>query len=549
MQSFKLRSKKDKSLAALLDKKTDKYVSHDVQNELLKVMALSVLRDVSREIHSSSFDTVMCDECTDTSIICIRWVDSQLDVHEDIIGLYKIDDISAATITHVIKDALVRLNLTLSKCRGQCYGGASNISGPRSGVAKRLKDEEHRALYLHCHGHALSLAAGDAIKKCKVVKDALEVTMEVSKLVKFSPNRAAKLEKIRQELASDSPGFRVLCPTRWTVRAASLKFVLDNYLALQQLWDISKDTASDPTVKARIIGVEAQFRTFSFFFGLHLGELVLRHTDSLSKALQSTTMSAAEGDHTAEMTVKTLMSLRKEEQFDALWSIAIKAQQEEDVDEPVLPRRRKVPRRLDDGNAPAEFSSDCKAHYRKSYYEALDNVTMSIQDRFDQQDCKIYQSLEELLLKAIRGEDTKAVLDTVCQFYGEDFDHDRLVLHLEIIRVNLPTDVSSSALCLDDIKKYVLSMSVNERGLIYEVVTLLKLLLVLPSTNAVSERTFSAMRRLKTYLRATMKQNRLNHLLVLNVHKDRTDNLSCEAVAQSFVGDSEHRLTVFGRAF
>ena len=41
--------------------------------------------------------------------------------------------------------------------------------------------------------------------------------------------------------------------------------------------------------------------------------------------------------------------------------------------------------------------------------------------------------------------------------------------------------------------------------------------------------------------------SRLNHLLVLHVHKDRTDDLSCVAVARSFVGDSEHRLSVFGR--
>ena len=69
------------------------------------------------------------------------------------------------------------------------------MSGPRSGVAKRLKDDKPRALYLHCHGYALNLATGDDIKTYKVVKDALEVTMEVSKLVKFSPNRAAKLER------------------------------------------------------------------------------------------------------------------------------------------------------------------------------------------------------------------------------------------------------------------------------------------------------------------------------------------------------------------
>ena len=43
------------------------------------------------------------------------------------------------------------------------------------------------ALYLHCHGHALNLAAGDAIKKCKYTKDVFDIAFEVAKLVKFSP--------------------------------------------------------------------------------------------------------------------------------------------------------------------------------------------------------------------------------------------------------------------------------------------------------------------------------------------------------------------------
>ena len=157
----------------------------------------------------------MCDKSIDSSnkellVICIRYItNSNLEVHEDFIGLYMIDDtcMCAGTIVHVIKDALVRMNLRVNKCRGQCYDCASNMSGPRSGIAKQLLDEEPCALYLHCHGHALNLAAGDAIKNCKVTKDALGVTFEVSKLVKFSPKQNAQLEKLRNELAIKSPGF------------------------------------------------------------------------------------------------------------------------------------------------------------------------------------------------------------------------------------------------------------------------------------------------------------------------------------------------------
>ena len=127
------------------------------------------------------------------------------------------------------------MNVSMSKCRGQCYDGASNMSGAKKGVAKQLMADEPRALFLHCHGHALNLAAGDAIKQCTVGQDALDTTSEVSKLVKYSPKRDTMLEKLKEKLAPDSPGFRVLCPTRWTVRARSLKSFIDIYAVLQEL--------------------------------------------------------------------------------------------------------------------------------------------------------------------------------------------------------------------------------------------------------------------------------------------------------------------------
>ena len=196
-----------------------------------------------------------------------------------------------------------------------CYDGASNMSGANSGVAKQLRDEEPRAIYLHCYGHALNLAAGDAIKKCKLTKDALDVAFEVSRLLSFSPKRTAQLERIKEELSLESPGFRVLCPTRWTVRASSLRSLLTNYQVLQQLWEVAKDSTSDPTIKSRIIGMEYQFQKFSFLFGVHLAELILKHTDNLSRTLQATSMSASEGSAVAVMTVSTLQTLRNEEQI------------------------------------------------------------------------------------------------------------------------------------------------------------------------------------------------------------------------------------------
>ena len=68
----------------------------------------------------------------------------------------------------------------------------------------------------------------------------------------------------------------------------------------------------------------------------------------------------------------------------------------------------------------------------------------------------------------------------------------------------------------------------------------------MPATNAVSERSLSAMKRLKTYLRSTTFDCRLNHMIVLHVHKDRTDTLNMVEVANAFVERNDFRHPIFG---
>ena len=95
------------------------------------------------------------------------------------------------------------------------------------------------------------------------MKDALDITHENSKLIKKS-RRDGIFQKLKQDLIPDSPGVRVLCPTRWTVRAESLKSVLDNYKALQATWTMAVEVVKETEMKCRIIEVMSQMKTFNF---------------------------------------------------------------------------------------------------------------------------------------------------------------------------------------------------------------------------------------------------------------------------------------------
>ena len=550
MQLIYLRSEDDSRLVGWVKQKTDKYTSPEMQNEMVKVMALRILRDISAFLQSSPFYTVMVDETADVGnieqvVICLRWVSEKFEVHEEFVGLYQVESIEAEKLYGAISDVLLRLNLAVSKVRGQCYDGASAMSGAKSGVAVKLQAVEHRAVFTHCYGHALNLACADTIRQSKLMRDALDTTHEITKLIKKSPRRDAIFKRLKEAMESDTPGIRVLCPTRWTVKAESLNSILENFTVLLSLWGESIDIVRDTEMKARIQGVAAQMKKFDFFFGVSLGLLILRHTDNLSRTLQRADMSAAEGQEVMQSTLSTLQSIRDDSSFGHFWKRITATSEKLDIEKPSLPRRRKTPRRFDEGSAPS-FPGDVEEHYRTVYFEALDLIMSCISDRFDQPGYKTYAKVQALLLKAATSKAYQEEFDFVKGFYGSDFDYLQLKTQLGIFAQHFQ---SSEGVTLTDIFTFFRSCTPGQLDLISQVSKLAKLLLVMPATNATSERSFSALRRIKTYLRATMTQQRLNHLMMLHVHKNCTDQLDLVAVANDFIDGSDHRKHYFGSEF
>ena len=75
---------------------------------------------------------------------------------------------------------------------------------------------------------------------------------------------------------------------------------------------------------------------------------------------------------------------------------------------------------------------------------------------------------------------------------------------------------------------------------------LLKLIVVCPVTIADVERSFSSLRRLKTWLRSTMSQERLTHVALCSIHKERLKKIDIESCISKFVEKSSFRLNKFG---
>ena len=83
--------------------------------------------------------------------------------------------------------------------------------------------------------------------------------------------------------------------------------------------------------------------------------------------------------------------------------------------------------------------------------------------------------------------------------------------------------------------------------MLFEVHNLLRLYLTIPVTSAAtSERSCSALRRVLTYLRLSITEERLNSCIVLHIHKNLTDSCDLVEIAKEFVAANDERRKYFG---
>ena len=146
--------------------------------------------------------------------------------------------------------------------------------------------------------------------------------------------------------------------------------------------------------------------------------------------------------------------------------------------------------------------------------------------------------LEKMLLDAANGTIRSEDFSEEIEMYSKDFDKKHLVTQLQMLpelirtynecnpQTAIRTVTSVRALC-DVMKSVTVSRSMFNQ--------INKVLLTIPVTTSTVE--ISTLRRLKTYLHSIMSQTRLNHLMILHIHKDRTDELDIAKELRLIIDD------------
>ena len=186
-------------------------------------------------------------------------------------------------------------------------------------------------------------------------------------------------------------------------------------------------------------------------------------------------MSAAEGQQITSMIVNTLKAMRSDEAFELFWEHIT-----------VMAVHWKYMTQFFQGKEKPQIANTPKALYRQLYFESPDSATCCIVDRMEQPGYKVYSMLEQLLLKSCTGDNIEECFQVVCSFYKDDFQPGDLLSQLTTFGTNFRSTLKNNCSII------TIKGSAPTHPSSFETAPAC-------STNATSEQSFRALRRVKTF--------------------------------------------------
>ena len=210
---------------------------------------------------------------------------------------------------------------------------------------------------------------------------------------------------------------RPLCPTRWTVRASAIKSVVINYEQLiETLERIQSDKNMPVETASTAGGLLKQMMMSETYFRCVMAGRLFTLTDAFATSIQIVSIHIDEILRRKKDLLSELDALRS--QFDILFDNALAEATRMDLDVMQLPRRRRVPARIDSMPGTQVDFADVRSMHRAQFFEAVDTIRSTVDWRLDEGSLQPATCLQRVLTNAAsNGIIDGALLSSVEQFH------------------------------------------------------------------------------------------------------------------------------------
>ena len=385
-----------------------------------------------------------------------------------------------------------------------------------------------------CACHSLNLTLCDMTHSCVKAVSFFGIVQRIYSLF-------ANSTKIWKILLGNVPDLTVksLCNTRWESRIKSVKAIRFQTpqirLALLQFYKSCYDAKS----KSEGESFTSSLESFEFLLSMVIWYEILFAINMVSKKFQSKSMCI---DTTTKELEGVMLFFEKyrNEGFESSMNIAKSLAFDMNI-EPILPTKRCVFRKkqFDENNHDEEIQS-AEESFRVNYFlVVVDMAIASLKDRFEQ--LNIFENIFGFLFdsKKLKSLGDNELRESCTKFKTifshnnlSDVDANDLFFEMKVLQMTLPNVLMSPLEILELVKVADCYPNVS---IAY------RILLTMPLTVASAEISFSKLKLLKSYLKSSMSQERLNDLAILCIEKNMLENIDVDTIINDFASRNAQR--------
>lgn len=290
--------------------------------------------------------------------------------------------------------------------------------------------------------------------------------------------------------------------TRWTSNSKIVGVINDDWDSLKQVFiAIINDPTSDQISIRQSDGFLNKFNDFEFALMVVLFSDIFGLTDILFDVLQKKSLDINYCISQIRSTHNISKIKRNEDNFKKIFDLAV--------------LKTSLPTEGREGRSRVNYTSDqVFQKYKVLYYEILDNFSTQITTRFQDMEKLYFITLVDnhKFISHSKSFPTEA-LNSLKVYYPSLFnDLPRLKNELQLIY--------SDEQYRDKGQQDLMEILTENKNIFKETYKLFCLILTIPSTSVSVERSFSCLKRVKTYLRNTMTEERLSNLSTISIEKE-----------------------------
>lgn len=557
------------------------FLSWQRQNQLIDSVSTIINKSIKKEIIDTKYFSVSIDTTFDSSkreqlAFVVRYVSFSNkipEIQERLIALKESSLTTGQRLFEIFKDICNERELNWKQhLIGQSYDGASNMRGEYEGLQALILQQNPSAIYIWCYSHRLNLVV---IQMASTSSNAVDTFGNLESLYSFissSKKRIAFFEKSQKKHYPNQNVRRLkrVETKRWMSYSSALNNVLLTYNAVIETLEyiVSEESRLDFKVGTKASGLIDFLLSHRFILTALCFKKIFNLIDPLTRMLQAIDIDLLSAINNIKNVHTSLKQIRCENIFEEIFTESncfMSDRADEFEFTQLVVNRSRTKKKQFDENSSDEPVVDPKLKFKiDTYFGTLDAAIMAIENRFHSTAQNLLRDIsffsKNRLNQVKNGKLPADVFCTFCNLYQQFIDRNELCyeyiqfanlysdfekvtklpkniypftsnINTSDIESNMEILTSDEELNNDQTQKDIMNTgslltllkicySAGLHSVFPTLFMALRIACTLPVCSVTTERTFSKLKIIKNRLRSTMKQDRLESLLIISCESD-----------------------------